>query len=123
LANESLHNNPKELASDYKLDKVPNYPLAFLPTLSLPRMTAQLSAFTIHPKKSKTNGIEDVLKDKKFISKYIIPHELKRKFENNLSYLGISFRTLFPDLEGLAKAFQREERFYAWGQPDPPLFE
>lgn len=123
LANEPLHNNPKQLAKEYGLESVPNYPLAFLPTLSLPRMTAQLSAFTIHPKKVKGNGIEDVLTENKFIARYIIPKNLKSSFENNLAYLGISYRTLFPDLEGLAKAFEREKRFYAWGQPMPPLFE
>jgi len=85
-------------------------------------MTAQLSAFTIHSKASIGHRIEDLLTDKKYIAKYIIPKELKPGFETNLAFLGISYRTLFPDLEGLAKSFQREERFYAWGQPEPPLF-
>ena len=122
LADEPLHNSQKELAASLGLQKIPKYPMAFLPTLSLPRMTAQLSAFTIHPRKLKSNGIEDVLTDKKFICRYIIPKSLKKEFEKNIAFLGVSFRTLFPDLEGLAKAFEREERFYAWGQPEPPLF-
>jgi hypothetical protein len=123
LANEPLHNKPKELASELGLSEVPKFPMAFLPPLSLPRMTAQLSAFTIHPTKLKSNGIENVLHENKQIARYIIPKNLKSKFETNLAYLGISYRTLFPDLEGLASAFQKEERFYAWGQPDPPLFK
>jgi hypothetical protein len=122
MANEPLHNNPKELADELRLDSVPEYPIAFYPTLSLPRMTAQLSVFTIHPGYRTGFNIDDVLKDKKYICKYIIPQGLKKRFEQNLSYLGISNRTLFPDLEGLSKAFQKEESFYTWDQPDNPPF-
>lgn len=123
LAEESLHSNPHNLAKELGLDKIPRYPMAFLPPLSLPRMTAQLSAFTIHPQPLRNNSIERQLINKKHLCRYIIPAGLKNIFESNLSYLGISFRTMFPDIEGLSQAFRREERYYGWSQPNPPFFD
>jgi hypothetical protein len=122
LANEPLHNDPTQLIKEIGIKEIPKYPLAFLPPLSFPRMTAQLSAYTIHPKPNKTNRIETLLIDKKQLCRYIIPYILKSKIEKNLAYLGISYRTIFPDLEGLSKSFKREERYYGWSQPIPPLF-
>jgi hypothetical protein len=123
LANEPLHTKPSDLIKEIGLKEIPKYPMAFLPPLSLPRMTAQMSAFTIHPKPSKTNSIEDLLTNKKELCRYIIPHSIKNDIEKKLAYLGISYRTLFPDLEGLSKSFKREERYYGWSQPKPPLFD
>lgn len=122
LANEPLHSNRTNLKKELGLAEIPKYPLAFLPPLSHPRITAQLSAFTIHPKPTRSNTIESLLQDKKQLCRYIIPSGLKNTFEKDLSYLGISYRTVFPDLEGLSQSFKREERYYDWSQPNPPLF-
>ena len=123
LANEPLHTSPVNLSKEIGLKKIPRFPMAFLPPLSLPRITAQMSAFTIHPRPSKANRIENILIDKKQLCRYVIPQSLKNEIELKLSYLGLSYRTIFPDLEGLSKSFKREERYYGWGQPDPPLFD
>jgi len=122
LANEAFHNNPQELAKKYKLDKVPNSPLAFLPPFKDPRMSTQLSCFTIHPNPIGGRTISEIIDDEKFLTKYIIPKSLKLKFEECLKYLGVSYNTIFPDLEGLAKAIKQDEKFLWWGRPDPPKF-
>jgi len=44
---------------------------------------------------------------------------LKQSFETKLRYLGITYYTLFPDLEGLAKTIVRQEESMGWGQPRP----
>ena len=91
-----------------------------MPNIILPRISSQLSAFTIHPNPSKGNTIPELIDDEDYLTRYIIPSELKSDFEKKLSYLGISYRTLFPDLEGLSKSFEREERHFGWGQPKHP---
>lgn len=124
LSSEAFHNNPKILAKDMGIDDIPDKPLALVPPNLFPRMTAQMSVFTIHPN-PKIGGqkIEDLLNEEKFITRYIIPKILKLDFEKHLSYIGINYRTLFPDLEGLAKYFAREERYFGWSQPAPPKFK
>lgn len=123
LSNEPFHNSSSELVESYKLSELPTKPIAFLPNLVLPRITSQLSAFTIHPIPSEGLTIPDLIEDDQFLVRYIIPSGLKRKFEQKLNFLGVSHRSLFPDLEGLAKHFKREEKYYGWGQPKHPKFE
>lgn len=122
LAAEPLHNNPEKLAKELGLDEVPQKPIAFIPQMIFQRIKAQSGTFTIHPKPTEGNTIQDVITDTKNITRYIIPTKLKPDFEKKLSYLEINYRTLFPDLEGLSKSFAREERYFGWGQPEPPKF-
>jgi len=80
--------------------------------------------FTIHPKPDNNKPpIEQIMNEEKDITRYIIPKFLKSEFEKKLSYLGFNYRTLFPDFEGLSKSFAREERYFGWGQPNPPRFK
>lgn len=124
LSGEAFHNNPKVLAEELEIKDIPSKPLALVPPNMFPRMATQMSVFTIHPNpKNGGKKIEELLIDKKHITRYIIPKKLKSDFEKHLSYIGFNHRTLFPDLEGLAKSFAREERYFGWGQPDPPTFE
>ncbi len=120
LSNEPFHTSPEKLKNIYKLKEVPQKPIAFLPNVVLPRISSQMSAFTIHPKPTENNTIPKLIKDENYLTRYIIPKNLKSEFEKKLSYLGISYRTIFPDLEGLAKDFKREEKYFGWGQPPHP---
>lgn len=100
-------------------------PIAFSPKHIFPRAVAQESAFTIHKgslEGEESKSINDVLPSKKSLARYIIPKIIKGQIENDLDGLGINYRTLFPDLEGLAKDYKRIERYLAWGQPEPPTF-
>lgn len=96
------------------------YPIAFQAPYIFPRMSAQHSAFTIHSDPSLR--IEDAIDDKKYLTKYIIPKHLKPKIREKLRYIGINYRTLFPDLNGLSKFFKEERKYLGWGQPPPPEF-
>ena len=60
-----------------------------------------------------------LITEEKFLTRYIIPKQLKRKFRSYLSSLGIDYRSIFPDLEGLAKTIVENGRTIGWGQPDP----
>jgi len=120
LSNEPFHNSPEKLIKEYELNEVPQKPIAFLPNVVLPRISSQMSAFTIHPKPSESNTIQKLIQDENYLVRYVIPKNFKLEFEKKLSYLGISYRTLFPDLEGLAKDFKREEKYFGWGQPPHP---
>lgn len=94
----------EQLANGFGLDKIPQYPLALYPTMNFPRMVNQLSTFTIHPiPHSGENTIPDLLKDKKYLVRYVIPHDCKLNLISDLKSLGISRRTLFPDLDGLSQ--------------------
>ncbi len=120
LAGEAGHNDPEKLAENLNLSKIPDKPVAFFPTLGFERMTSQLSVFTIHPKINPSNSIIDLINDKNKLNKYIIPYKEKYEILDDLKTLGISYRTLFQDLESLSKdiilEFSKPLR-KLWGQP------
>lgn len=123
LASEIFHSNAEMLRQDLNLKTIPNSPLAFLPPLKHPRMTSQQSAFTIHPKGENAKTIIETIDDEKFLTRYIIPKQLKRRFRSKLSALGIDYRGIFPDLEGLAKTIVENGKGLSWSQPDPLKLE
>ena len=124
LCAEPYHSNPDQLVIELEIDSRPTSPIAFLPRNLFPRMSTQMSVFTVHPSlKDGGKTITEVVLSDQGICKYIIPKNLKSQFEQKLSYLGINHRTLFPDLEGMAKFIFREERYFGWGQPNPPKFQ
>lgn len=118
LAHEIFHSNPKELAQEYGLNNIPQIPIALLPPLSHPRISAQQSCFTIHPEPQIGFSIPEVIVEEKYLVRYIIPKALKKDIEKKLLYLGINYRTVFPDLDGLAKSIKQSETFFGWGQPE-----
>jgi hypothetical protein len=123
LSSEMFHNNPKELAKELELIVEPNCPMAILPALKHPRMSVQLSCFTIHPRPEKSNQIQEVIVEENMLTRYIIPKELKQQFKMNLNCLGINACTLFPDLDGLSKSIKEENKTIGWGQPDLLKYE
>jgi hypothetical protein len=123
LSSEMFHNNPTELAKELGLSITPNSPMAILPVLKHPRMTGQQSCFTIHPKPDNCNKIPDLIKEENMLTRYIIPKDLKSQFIRHLNSLGISYCTLFPDLEGLTKSIKEENKTIGWGQPQLPNYE
>jgi len=121
LAGEPSHTNPTELADELKLKKMPDSPVAFYPTLGFPRMTSQLSTFTIHPKIKEGKSINELILEQNKLARYIIPSKFKKPIMDQLNILGISNRTLFQDLESLSKDIQLEfsnPLRKLWGQPE-----
>lgn len=99
--------SPGELAEKLGLTKRPETPLAFYPPLNNPRMVAQSSVFTIHPKpdKDKSNTITSLLKNHEKgieIVRYIIPSKCKSEIYSDLNKLGINRTRLFPEQESVA---------------------
>lgn len=125
LSVEMLHNNPDKLIKEKKfnLQNRPECPLAFLPPLKLLRMTAQSSAFTIHPDPKSSKTIQDVVNDEKYLKCYKIPKKLKKEFYHKLKCFNVTNRHLFMDLDGLAKDFKNDINFLGWGKPNPPKLE
>ena len=123
LSHEIFHNNPEKLKEEYGLSETPKAPMAFLPPLMHPRMNAQQSCFTIHPSPQKGYSIPEIISSNRYLMRYIIPKNLKKTFRSNLNNLGITYRTIFPDLVGLAKSLRDKENVLAWGQPDPLMFK
>lgn len=122
-AHEIFHNNPERLAEEYELKEIPKIPMALQPPLGHPRITAQQSCFTIHPKPIDGCTIQDTITDENYLVRYIIPKKLKREIEQKLYYLGITYQTIFPDLDGLAKTIIQQERSLGWGQPESLKFK
>ena len=111
------------LAKSLKLNDIPKYPIAFLPTLNFLRMVVQSSAFTIHPVPEKGNQIQDLLiGEKKFLVRYIIPAENKAFLLDNLNSLEIKHYRLFPDLDSLSQDIISELKYVAYSPPEPPKF-
>ncbi|MCJ7702362.1 MAG: hypothetical protein MUO62_12325 [Anaerolineales bacterium] len=91
-------------------------PIAFPATYQDHRMFAQRSCFTIHGRSLKP--LKDILsKESIKLSEYLIEYEIeinaKSSLLRELSILGISASTVFPDLEHLAIDLKTDvERFH-----------
>lgn len=82
------------------------YPFAFLPSFIHARVAAQKSCFTIHgTDKSDFEVIGDSteLVKSEFFLKYHIPKESVKPIIHGLFSRGVTFTSLFPDLDNLAK--------------------
>jgi hypothetical protein len=64
-----------------------------------PRMSVQLSSFTIH---GSQVPLEEMRNSHKYLMKYVVPPQKKAALRLQLSELGIREASLFPDLEHLA---------------------
>ena len=101
--NRKLDEGSKDFQIRNNLDL--DIPIAFPATYQDHRMIAQRSCFTIHGVSLKP--IEDILKKKDidvngYLYKYEIDSKAKASLLKELSILGISAATIFPDLDHLA---------------------
>jgi len=121
LAQEPMHLQASQLASDLNLDEPIKNPIAFFPTLSFQRMTSQLSTFTIHSNPIEGNAITELLVNNlNSLNRYIIPKNKKQEILTDLISLGINFRTLFNDLDHFSSDLVRQYKnpfWNVWGQP------
>jgi hypothetical protein len=74
--------------------------LPILPDATVGRMLQQGACFTLHPPERKSAGAEI---EKRAYVKFRIPAEAKSHIQRELRRAGISWATLFPDLENLAR--------------------
>ena len=123
LAEETSWKKRDELVKRCEIGKIPESPVAVYPPMRFLRMASQLSAFTIHPKPSPSQTIPELLPDERDLVRYIIPAASKRNLQDNLAALGITNRTLFPDLEGLSRTVVDEIRVLAYNPPVPPRWD
>ncbi len=63
------------------------------------RLSAQLSAFTVH---GASTPLEQLPNAPDFLTKFTIPRDAKRPLAEALDAMGIRRANLFPDLENLA---------------------
>ena len=86
-------------------------PVAVPATYQDHRMIAQRSCFTIHGK--RLESILDILQSLGVkVNDYLVVYEFRQgdcaKITHQLSYLGISQSTIFPDLDNLGKDIGNE---------------
>ena len=78
----------------------------FQPRLTNPRIVAQEGWFTLHEYSAKRKKFVPLEKNPKVtphLIEFLVPERIKSKIIEGLDHLGISYRTLFPDLEGLCR--------------------
>jgi hypothetical protein len=102
-------------------------PVAFLPPLAFPRMSAQSSRFTVHPNPEPggSNTIEKLLNGQHEIIRYLVPGECKKTLSSDLTALGVTAETLFCSLDSLSETIRIDVYDTDRGAeyPDPPLFD
>jgi hypothetical protein len=116
------HRKLRECQNNYKKERniKIDIPIAFPATYQDHRMFAQRSCFTIHGKSLKP--LQDILSEEELkLSEYLIEYEIdideKSSLLKELSILGISASTVFPDLEHLAIDLKTDvERFHELGK-------
>lgn len=90
----------KEFLKKFKIETFPKWPIAILPPLAWPRMIAQHSTFTLHPKPVSQ---DDIFPSQAELTRHVIPAEYKLTLRKDLRKLGIQYRTLFPELDSISK--------------------
>jgi hypothetical protein len=81
-------------------------PVAIYPSTSHPRIAAQRGCFTLHgsdPRSFESIFENDPLITNERLRQYRIPKNKVTSLFEELSNMGISYASLFPDLDGLAK--------------------
>jgi hypothetical protein len=99
-------------------------PLALVPPLQFPRMSAQMSTFTIHPSLEPESRIESFLQGPTSLIRYIIPAACKADVARNLCRIGFTHENLYRSLDSLARTIKEEiiePDFYMY--PLPPRFD
>lgn len=86
----------------------------FLPDQSNPRLVQQEGCFLSYPLPVNTNPLTpvdklDVEDEKHVFTKITVPTSVKDNLRYELQTLGIRYRLLFPDIEGVAKGIRLEE--------------
>jgi hypothetical protein len=81
--------------------------IPFLPAqLPIPRLTAQEAAFLSYPLPSNCDPlipVDGFPKNELVLFKFIVPKAAKANVRRELAILGVRFRLLFPDLDGIAR--------------------
>lgn len=123
LAAEPKYSDLGPLQKKFHIPTLPRNPVALQPPMGFPRMIAQLSTFTIHPKQKpygRGATIPELLQDPKQLVRYLVPAESKSQLKNDLASLGITHRALFPDLDGLSKTIIDARKGKQSPCPNPP---
>jgi hypothetical protein len=124
FVNESDTERLRSLAGDLGVSlPISKNPVAFLPPMEFPRMSAQSSRFTIHPRDAKE--IPTTLTGNREIVRYRIPRICKPQLLECLTALGVTAETLFRSLDALSKTIQSEVYGADRGNdyPAPPTFD
>lgn len=83
-------------------------PVAIVPTLVHPRMVAQRSCFTVHGKDKR--GLYELVGSAGILHKYTINSAKRLDMLDEIRIMGITYGTLFPDIDGLAKDLTNQFR-------------
>ena len=102
---------------DRKKDKSPftrNSTKVYKPYLNNARIVAQSGWFTAHGFSTSSNRFVRLNMNtslKKYLTKVIVPKDLKKELMDKLNLLGINNEMLFPDVEGVCKQLNYENKF------------
>ena len=91
----SFNSYPKEIKSPFD-EGLEEYEFLYVPSIS-PRIEAQQGVFQMF--KDPTAEFKDAYN----LGKYFIPYQSKKLIKRELEELGISYKTVFPDLDGICK--------------------
>lgn len=97
-------------------------PLAVRPSRSTPRIVAQKGMFTIHGSDSTSldERCAGPRNNGKLLDRIIVPAEHRKRMKKELLLAGVSYSSLFPDLDGLCREIQyRYSESYLRLQPLP----
>jgi len=102
LAREMFYGIEKKggFAKKLNLREIQTKPVAILPPLAWPRMVAQKSAFTLHP---KPRSLGDIFAPDAKLTRHRIPSSFKLKIRRELRCIGMEYRALFPELDSISK--------------------
>ena len=85
---------------------------AFFPRQLTARLTAQEGAFLCYPlprDRNRLTPIEKLPEERISVRRIVVPAEAKPKLRRELATLGIQYRLLFPDLDGVARSIKLNE--------------